>query len=121
MAVTARILGAERLQVDLDQLDETIIAALKKAVREAAESVRDDTRATVPRATAHLQEHVDIRYENGGLTAEVGWFDDESYYATYLENGTRSRPARPSLGPALERERGRYRARLTEEVRKVLR
>ncbi|WP_405710102.1 HK97 gp10 family phage protein [Streptomyces xanthophaeus] len=121
MAVTRRILGADRLLADLEELDETIIAALKKAVREAAEAVRDDTRRDVPKATGHLHDHVDIRYEDDGLTAEVGWLDDESYYATYLENGTRSRPARPSLGPALEAERGRYRARLTDEVRRVLR
>ncbi|MGW2580836.1 HK97-gp10 family putative phage morphogenesis protein [Streptomyces virginiae] len=121
MAVTVRILGADRLQVDLDQLDETVITALKKGVKEAAEAVRDDTKQTVARNTGHLQENVDIRYEQEGLTAEIGWFDDQSYYATFLENGTRSRPAQPALGPALERERGRYRARLTDEVKRVLR
>ncbi|MCY0919605.1 MULTISPECIES: HK97-gp10 family putative phage morphogenesis protein [unclassified Streptomyces] len=121
MPVRVQIQGAARLRVELDQLDDTVIAALKKGVREAAEAVRDDTKMNVPRDTGHLHDHVDIRYEDDGLTAEIGWFDEASYYAKFWEHGTRRRPARPSLGPALEAERHRYRARLTEEVKRVLR
>ncbi|MGW4030747.1 HK97-gp10 family putative phage morphogenesis protein [Streptomyces sp. NPDC004838] len=118
---TVRILGAARLRQRLETLPTEIVDALKAGVKGSAEAVRDQTRDTVAYASGNLHDEVDIRYEQGGLTAMVGWFEDPEYYAWFLENGTRRAPAQPSLGPALEAERGRYRARLTEEVRKVLR
>ncbi|MEU3600881.1 HK97-gp10 family putative phage morphogenesis protein [Streptomyces sp. NPDC006798] len=118
---TVRILGAARLRQRLETLPDEIVEALKKAVRESAEAVRDDTRDTVRVHSGNLRDTVDIRYEHNGLTALVGWFEDPEYYARFLEHGTRRAPARPALRPALEAERTRYRARLTAEVRQVLR
>lgn len=124
--IYVRIDGIARLRQRLDDLEPQIIEALKKAVKESSEAVRDDTARTVPvdasgRDSHHLKDHVAIRYDDNGLAAEVGWFDAESYYARFVEHGTHRMPARPSLGPALERERQRYRQRLTDEVRAVLR
>ncbi|MDN3021538.1 HK97-gp10 family putative phage morphogenesis protein [Streptomyces sp. S.PB5] len=120
------ITGLARLRDRLEDLPDEIKQALVKGVRESAEAVRDDVERTVPvdtsgRDSHHLKDTVDIRYREDDLVADVGWFNQEDYYAFFVERGTRSRPAQPSLHPALERERGRYQARLTDEVRRALR
>ncbi|WP_406262572.1 HK97 gp10 family phage protein [Streptomyces chartreusis] len=123
---TVRINGMARLRGRLEDLPDEIKEALKKGVRESAEAVRDDTARTVPvdtsgRDSRHLKDTVDIRYDEDGLIAQVGWFGQTDFYAVFVEYGTRRQAAQPSLHPALERERGKYRARLSEEVRRVLR
>jgi HK97 gp10 family phage protein len=115
------ITGIARLRERLEDLPDEIKAALVKGVKESAEAVRDDVKRNVPRDSGNLSEKVDIRYREGGLVAEVGWFNPTDFYAVFVEYGTRSQPAQPSLHPALERERGQYAQRLTEEVRRALR
>ncbi|MCZ4612358.1 HK97 gp10 family phage protein [Streptomyces sp. Lzd4kr] len=115
------ITGIARLRERLEDLPDEIKQALVKGVKESAEAVRDDVKRNVPVDTGNLRESVDIRFREGGLVADVGWFDQQDFYAVFVEFGTRSRPAQPSLHPALDRERRNYRARLTEEVRRVLR
>uniref|UniRef100_A0AAU2A2M1 HK97 gp10 family phage protein n=1 Tax=Streptomyces sp. NBC_00093 TaxID=2975649 RepID=A0AAU2A2M1_9ACTN len=120
------ITGLARLRGRLEDLPDEIKQALVKGVKESAEAVRDDVQRNVPvdtsgRDSHHLKDTVDIRYREDGLVAEVGWFDQEDFYAAFVEYGTRSQPAQPSLHPALQRERGRYAARLTDEVRRALR
>ncbi|MFJ9885934.1 HK97-gp10 family putative phage morphogenesis protein [Streptomyces sp. NPDC091287] len=119
--ITVEIQGAARLRGRLEELDDAIVQALKKAVKEAAEAVKADTQRDVAKDSGNLQEKVDIKYDDDGLTARVGWHDPEDFYAHFLEAGTRRAPAQPALGPALEAERGRYQGRLTEEVRRALR
>lgn len=119
--ITVEIQGASRLRARLEDLDDRIVQALKKAVHEAAESVQSDTRRDVAKDTGNLARKVDIKLTDDGLTANVGWHDPEDFYAHFLETGTRRAPAQPALGPALEAERARYRGRLTEEVRRALR
>jgi len=118
---TVTITGLARLRQRLEDLPEEIRQALVKGVRESAEAVRDDVQRNVPADTGNLRESVDIRYREGGLVADVGWFEPADFYAAFVEYGTRRQPAQPSLHPALQRERGRYAARLTDEVRRVLR
>lgn len=120
-----RVTGLARLKERLQDMPDQIKESLVEGVKEAAEAVRDDTKRNVPvdtrgRDSHHLKDAVDIRYREGGLIANVGWFGAENSYATYVEFGTRRRPAQPSLYPALERERGRFAARLTDEVRRAL-
>lgn len=120
------VTGLDRLRKRLEGLPDDIEAALVRAVKESAEAVRDDVRRTVPvdargRDARHLRDTVAIRYREGGLVAEVGWFDQADSYATFVEYGTRRRPAQPSLRPAFERERRAYAARLSDEVREALR
>ncbi|MFD9445511.1 HK97-gp10 family putative phage morphogenesis protein [Streptomyces sp. NPDC060006] len=118
---TVRITGIDRLRARLEDLPEEIKEALKKGVKESSEAVRDDTRDGVRVGEGTLRDNVGIDYQEDGLVSTVGWHDDEHYYAAFHERGTRRFPAQPALGPALERERGRYAARLSAEVRKALR
>lgn len=119
--MTVEILGVARLRQQLEDIDDEILEAIKKVVKESAEAVKSDTARDVAKNTGNLQEKVDAKYQNDGFNATVGWHDAEDYYSRFLEAGTRRRPARPALGPALEAERHRYRGRLTEEVRRVMR
>lgn len=123
--VRVRISGMSRLRSRLEDLPEELIDACKTAIKESAEAVRAETARTVPvdasgRDNHHLKDHVAVRYEDDGLTAEVGWFDPASYYAAFLEHGTRRAPARPSLHPALEAEKARLRGRISDEVRRAI-
>ncbi len=120
-AITVEIQGLDLLRQRLDELPEEVLAALRKAVKDAALEVKNDTLRKVPIHSGNLLNSLDIRYEDGGLKAEVGWFDRKDYYANYVEFGTRSMPAQPSLGPASEEERRRYVTRITHEVRRALR
>ncbi|WP_329545567.1 hypothetical protein OG548_14410 [Streptomyces sp. NBC_01356] len=118
---TVRITGVDRLRGRLEDLPEEIREALKKGVQESSEAVRDDTKGGVRVGEGTLRDNVGIDYQQDGLVSTVGWHDDEHYYAAFHERGTRRFPAQPALGPALERERSLYAARLTAEVRKALR
>ncbi|MCZ4604993.1 HK97 gp10 family phage protein [Streptomyces sp. Lzd4kr] len=120
------ITGLARLRGRLEDLPDELKQALAKGVKESAEAVRDDVKRNVPvdtsgRDNRHLKDTVDIRYRDDDLVADVGWFDQQDFYAFFVERGTRRQAAQPTLHPALERERGQYRARLTEEVRRALR
>lgn len=119
--VTISIDGMRELRRALEDLPDEVKAALRKAIKESAEAVRDEVKKTVPVATGNLRESVDIRYEDDGLTAKVGWWKRDDYYARWVEFGTTSRPAQPSLGPATELERLHIVDRLREHVRRAIR
>ena len=70
--------------------------------------------------SGNLRDSTDIKYEDDGLRAEVGWRDRDDLYASLHEHGTRRIPAKPVLGPALEAERAKLPDRIRAEVRKVL-
>lgn len=118
--------GIARLKRRLEDLPDEIRQALAKGVQKSSEAIAEDVARNVPvdtsgRDSHHLKDTVDIRYREDGLIAEIGWFDQQDYYAAFVEYGTRRQPAQPSLHPALQRERGRYASRLTDEVRQALR
>ncbi|NEB00626.1 HK97-gp10 family putative phage morphogenesis protein [Streptomyces sp. SID13726] len=120
------VTGIARLKRRLEDLPDEIRQGLAKGVQKSAEAIAEDVARNVPvdtsgRDSHHLKDTVDIRYREDGLIAEIGWFDQQDYYALFVEYGTRSQAAQPTLGPALQRERGRYAGRLTDEVRQALR
>lgn len=115
-----RVHGIERLRDRLEQLPDEIKAGLRDAVREAAEAIRDDVRRQVPVDTGRLRSAVGIDYRDEGLTARVGWSDPAAYYARFVEFGTSSQPAKPSLGTAAQIERSKLPRRVRDEVRRSL-
>jgi HK97 gp10 family phage protein len=118
--ITIRIEGLDHLADRLKDMPEQVTAALRRAVKESAEDIKRETLLNVRKDTGNLQRKLAIRYEQEGLRAEVGWFDRDDYYAHFHEFGTKSIPARPALGPAVEAERGKIRDRLTDELRREL-
>ncbi|MDX3235653.1 HK97 gp10 family phage protein [Streptomyces sp. ME03-5709C] len=115
-----QIEGLEHLRDRLEELAPQILEAAKPAVREAAESVKTTVRQFVAVDSGNLRDSVDIRYEDDGLTAEIGWRDRDDFYASIHEHGTRRIRARPVLGPALDAERAPFPDRVRTEVRQAL-
>ncbi|MFH9957312.1 HK97-gp10 family putative phage morphogenesis protein [Streptomyces roseolus] len=115
-----RIHGTDRLRRRLAELGGVVLDASTAAVQASAEAVQAGTRDRVRVDTGNLRDHVGIYYARGGLAAQVGWKDRADWYATANELGTRSMPAQPALGPALEEERARFEARLRDEIRRRL-
>ena len=71
--------------------------------------------------SGNLRDKVAVHYSTDHLKASVGWKDRADWYAVAQEFGTKSIPAHPTLGPALEAERARFEARLRAEVERILR
>jgi HK97 gp10 family phage protein len=114
------IVGMDRLRARLAELAPQIEAAAAKAVKESAEAVKAGTKQNVRVDSGNLRDSIDIKYENSGLQAEVGWRDRDDRYASLHEHGTRRIPANPVLGPALEAERTKLPDRIAAELRRVL-
>jgi HK97 gp10 family phage protein len=114
------IVGMDRLRARLAELAPQIEAAAAKAVKESAEAVKAGTKQNVRVDSGNLRDSIDIKYENSGLQAEVGWRDRDDQYASLHEHGTRRIPANPVLGPALEAERTKLPDRIAAELRRVL-
>lgn len=99
-----------------------IVAGVSDALLGLAEEVAEDARTRVldqrdparplPSALADS-----IQAVKDGMQAVVY---TDAPYAIYVELGTRRQPARPFLGPAAERLRGRMGERITASLRRLL-
>ncbi|MFJ4987895.1 HK97-gp10 family putative phage morphogenesis protein [Streptomyces sp. NPDC088732] len=118
--VQVQVEGLDRLRARLEELAPELLAAAKPAVKEAAESVKTTVQQHVRVDSGNLRDSVDIRYQNDGLQAEIGWRDRDDDYAALHEHGTRRIPANPVLGPALDAERAPFPDRIRTEVRQAL-
>ncbi|MFD9064185.1 HK97-gp10 family putative phage morphogenesis protein [Kitasatospora purpeofusca] len=119
--LTVQVHGLEQLVKQLEAMPDQVQAALRRVVEESAEDVRREALLNVRKNTGTLQRTLDIRYSHNNLRAEVGWFNRDSFYAAFQEFGTKSIPARPALGPAIEGERNRIRERVVTELNEQLR
>lgn len=117
--VTVDVSGLRQARGRLEELPRELKDACRRAVADGAEAVKEQTESTVPVDSGHLSRNVRVRRREGGLSADVGWFDKKSYYAAFIEHGTESIRAQPTLGPALEAERPRLPRRLRDEIRKL--
>jgi HK97 gp10 family phage protein len=120
MAGSVTIEGLDDLRRRLGELGEEIRRAAEKAVSDAADAVRDDTREQVRVDTGALRNGVKVYLRKADLSAEVGWRDPDLYYATFQEFGTSRIPANPALTAAAEAERSRFPKRVTADVRKAI-
>lgn len=119
--IRVQVEGGDRLRRRLEDLEPELIEACKDAIAASAEQVQRETAASVRVDSGRLRRTVRIRYGAGGLIAQVGWFDADSYYAVFHEFGTSSIPAQPALQPALEGERNELPDRIRTEIRRVTR
>lgn len=121
--VRIAVYGMKRLQRDLDKLPPAIAEGAQEAVDDTAEAVRQDAADNVRyypghnRSPDHLRNTVRTR-KIAPLSTDVGWFDEDSHYATFLEHGTSSIEADPVLTRAAEAERAEFVKRLRAAVRK---
>lgn len=117
----ARVRGMAELETRLRSLPEQADAAAVDALGTWGDAVAGKTRRDVPVDTGNLRDDVDSRVDAAKLIAEAGWFDPDDYYATFVERGTKSMPARPSLLPAFERQRRKFPRMLRKAIKRRLR
>ncbi|WUI00206.1 HK97 gp10 family phage protein [Spirillospora sp. NBC_00431] len=117
--ITVDISGLRQARGRLEELPEELRGACQRAIADGAEAVKEKTEQLVPVDTGHLARNVRVRRRERGLSADVGWFDKKSYYAAFVEHGTESQSAQPSLGPALEEERPELPRRIRAEIRRL--
>lgn len=117
---TITIEGLEQLLAQLEEIPGEVTEGARRAVRDSAGAVRDETRDTVRVDTGRMRQGTEARVSETRLRADVGWFDPDLYYAKFQEFGTSEISANPALTRAAEAERGRLAGRVEAEVRREL-
>lgn len=114
---TVTILGLKNLRRQLAELPDEMQTGARRAVRDSADEIRDEVRDSIRVDTGRLRAGTRTRLVGADdLTADVGWFDKDLYYAQFLEFGTSSIRADPVLTRAGEAQRLRFPARVRVEV-----
>lgn len=117
--ITMRVDSREltRLHRQLSQVPGRVTDGAQEAVQESGEAVREQVERTVRVDRGRLKNRVRVRFVGSlGLTADVGWFDQETYYAQFNEFGTSSIEADPVLTRAGEQERAEFPRRVQRHV-----
>lgn len=123
MAKTVRLRGRRKLEAQLRELGDQGHEAAVEAATAWAKAVRTRARRDVAVDTGYLQGHIEDRINPGSTdaTAQVGVWDPDAYYSTFVEHGTSSHEAQPFLLPAFQRERGKVRKYLRKAIKRRLR
>lgn len=134
MALKARatIRGGQNLTRALKRLPEELQQPVKDVIRREAESVLNAAKSRVPVDTGALRDSIQMRITNKGLRARVGIFRIskakrlkqgavDTFYAAFVELGTRYRKATPFLFPAFRQYKTTGRAAITKAAKVALR
>jgi HK97 gp10 family phage protein len=112
-------------QGSLRELEQALTRAATKAkegvaagVALTAEMIVSRERALVPVDTGKLRDGIRAHYSRDGLSAKVGLFDPDLYYALFVEWGTSIRPAAPFATPAAEKARVEFAGTVLTELRR---
>ena len=101
----------------LNRLPRDITEGAQDAVKESGEWIRDDVATHVGVFRGRLKSRIRMRAIGTlGLTADVGWFDKDTYYAQFVEFGTSSITANPVLTRAGEVERTQFPRRVKKHI-----
>lgn len=101
--------GVQSLQNKLRALVPATRAAVRQAVATAALLTESDAKRLAPVDTGRLRSAIHTELSSNGLRATVV---AETNYALFVETGTRYQRAQPFLGPAFEKNRAAFLARL---------
>lgn len=118
--MSVSIEGLDELRARLQEMPNEVKHACQRALRESADAIVETTKGHVKVDTGNLKSSVKARFYNNQIKAEIGWFDRDDRYAIWQEFGTRRRPPRPALGPALEEEKQHLPYRIKLAVRRVI-
>lgn len=111
----ASIEGVAQLNAKLLAAAAQSEAAARKAVRDELNEVGDDVRRGAPVDTGELRDSE--RREVDGLDGTVRV---TARHGVFVEHGTSDTPAQPFVGPAAERSRRRFVARVSSYVKTAL-
>lgn len=121
--VVARVDDRElrRIHRRLDRVPDGVVRGAQAAVRESGETIRDRVRRTVGVFRGRLRDRIRVNLKGAlGLTADVGWFDRDTYYARFVEFGTSKITANPVLTTAAELERRLFPKRVKKHIEEHL-
>lgn len=106
-----------RIHRRLNEVPARVTEGAQEAVKESGDAIRDQVRDSVRVWRGKLRRKVRVRLRGAlGLTADVGWFDADTYYAKFQEFGTSSITADPVLTTAAEQERARFPRRVQRHI-----
>ncbi len=89
----------------LKALSASLLSQLKDVVAIAAHNIERRGKEKVPVDTGATRNSIQPEFRDNGLSARIG---PSTWYAPFLEFGTRFRAARPFMLPALEAERASF-------------
>lgn len=124
-----KVTGTFALDRKLKALPTKVANGIKrKAARRAAKPVLEAARANMPVRTGALKKSLRIRSYKSRKKGIVGvrvvtsskWFKGKTFYAAFLEFGTRYQPARRPLKRAAQATAGMAQRILIEETRKLV-
>jgi HK97 gp10 family phage protein len=115
--VRTEITGTKEAQKALESASDEIKAALIRAVEETARAVQAEARRQVPVDTGNLRSAISVRMKSSN--AEVFVDTVKAHYGHIVEFGSRSRPAKPFMGPAAELERSNFKKRVAKAAKDV--
>ena len=117
----AKVEGLERLKRRLAKLPKKMKAEVKVALEKSADELVAMQRRLVPVDQGDLRDSIQKRDGNHELSVEVVAGSDKAFYATFVEFGTRERPAQPFFFPPYRALRKRIKSRTSRAVGKAVR
>ncbi|WP_154697076.1 HK97-gp10 family putative phage morphogenesis protein [Lentzea guizhouensis] len=98
----ANLKGDKQLLRDVAELQKKIIEAGGDAVEAWGEDVKGTAQNRVPIDSGNLGSAIESRPDRKRLKCDVGVWEEDAYYAEFVEQGTQSMYAQPFLVPAFE-------------------
>ena len=125
MEITLRVNGLSKLEKDLQALPDALARkAMKAALKDGADVLKNDMAVLAPRRTGFLASHIAVSLSSskfGEVVAKIGPTTD-AFYARFAEFGTKFERARPFMRPAFDTgwrvALERVRLRLAAEIKK---
>ncbi|WP_116048604.1 HK97-gp10 family putative phage morphogenesis protein [Amycolatopsis palatopharyngis] len=105
MAKGAHLNGGKELAAALKNLQDAVDTVGVEALKEWSSDVESEAKRDVVIDSGNLGSAIESKVDASRLKAEVGVFEDDAYYGTFIEHGTSSIEAQPFLLPAFERHR----------------
>jgi HK97 gp10 family phage protein len=85
----SRVIGKARLTALLRRLPRTMTAEIRAAIQIGAEDIKATAFTLVPERTGRLGGAIKIKYSRDRMTARIGVWDKDAFYAHMVEFGTK--------------------------------
>ena len=130
--IGVKVIGIEGVIARFERGGKAARQGILDVTGEAAARIHQRTVDLCPKKSGFMSENVRTDFSDSGLSFETGWdardflgtVDEQgnprSFYPFFVELGTRHMAAQPSLSIAYAEELPRYRAELSEALRRAL-
>jgi len=126
MAINVYMEGMEDILGDLRKAEREARHVAVNVLREQAKTVRDDARTRVPVDTGALQRSIRYSVSKKNVAASIHAGGKkvngtDTFYAQFIEFGTKNKPARPFLYPAGRAHENETRSKLMQVLYDLVR